>query len=196
MNSDQEAASSAPTTPSGSAAERSCCGGSSGLRMGRLMLIAVPLGLLIGAALLAFAFFDLGTWLQNAMRPALVPARVRVMYRGEVLKEAQLATAPAARGLRGAIGFPTEDGDIVLKTDIDGAYQEGAYTGEHRVTVQVTQPVNRPGPPPLLTPEKYAAASTTPLRIFIYQSKPGELVVFELEGDPPASEGQSAADRP
>lgn len=164
-------------------------------RLGKVLMVVVPVAVLAVAALVLMRFMDVEGVLGSLARPKLVPASGQVLFQGKPLLNAQITTYPVSgRGLP-ALGWTDEEGKFTLKTDIEGNYVEGATAGEHRVTVAAYQPASGPGAPALLTPQPYAAAGTSPLRITIGSNPTDNEFQFVLEGEVPGSaQGAAQAD--
>jgi Ca2+-binding EF-hand superfamily protein len=158
----------------------------------RILLVVIPVGLLIVIAAAFFGVFDGAEWVRGLMQPPLVCADVRVTYRGQPLANATVMTEPTA-DLPGAIGMPGEEpGLYVLRTDLQGHYNDGAYAGEHKVTVAAHKVTAAPAAP-LLTPTKYSTLDTTDLVITVSRSPESNHFVLELEDDESGSVDDSGA---
>lgn len=154
------------------------------VRLGRVLLVVAPVAILAVMAVAFIPYFDLDALLDRFSRPALAPVRGQAFFNGEPLPNAQVATQPMGRG-RSALGWTDDEGKFTLKTDIQGELVEGATVGEHRVAVTVYQMIPGPAAPPLLTPQQYASAGTSPLRIMIGQNPDQNQFELKLEGEPP-----------
>lgn len=151
------------------------------IRPGVILLVVLPVALLLAVAGIFFGLFDGVQWLSDALKPARVSVVGRVVYNGEPLSDAIIETRPIDGDLMGAIGAGDDQGQFKLLTQIRGDFLDGAYAGEHQVTVKrYDTSVMAFGPPPLLTPSKYASFNTSPLRINI-EAGQAELVL-ELNG--------------
>ena len=156
----------------------------------RARMVAKILAFAMVALLAAFLFFgvlDGVTWLTNLAKPPLVPVTGKVLFNGEPLSKAEIATQPLKPGLRGSNAMADEAGQFTLVTDVDGEFVKGAYAGPHRVTVIRRHDVVTFGPAPARTPLQYASFDTSPLQITIAK---GESIELRLEGEasePPAA---------
>jgi len=149
----------------------------------RILLVVVPVGLLIVAGTAFFGVFDGAEWVASLLHPPLVRTEVQVTYRGQPVPNAMLITQPAA-GLKGAIGMPeSEPGRYVLQTDIQGYYHDGAYAGEHKVSVAGYGVSAGASAPPLLTPQSYSSLATTDLVIVVSKSPESNHFALKLEDD-------------
>lgn len=181
--------------------------GGKSLQIGNVLKIVVPAFVILAGAFVFFGLFDGAQRLANLMKPSRVSVTGRVLFNDEPLPNAEIATQPVKPGLRGAIGTTDEQGRFKLMTHIDGEFLEGAYQGEHRVTVIRRHNVSTLGPPPLMTPEQYASFDSSPLRIEVSQE---HSVVLRLQGElspappspppmvqrPPGGAGAAAANSP
>jgi hypothetical protein len=155
------------------------------VRPGAILMIVVPIALLMGGAVVFFGMFDGAQWLSDAAKPARANTKGRVTYNGEPLPDAVIETRPANGDLRGAIATGDDQGKFKLLTQFRGDFLDGAYIGEHQVTVKrYDMNVMTLGAPPLLTPSKYASFDTSPLRITVKEG--GTEIVLHLEGEPDA----------
>lgn len=166
------------------------------LSVKRILLVVIPVGLLVVAGTAFFGVFDGLEWVRSLMYPPLVRADVRVIYRGQPVANALLMTKPAG-GLQGAVGMPgKEPGLYVLQTDLQGQYNDGAYAGEHKVTVAGYGVTAAAAAPPLLTPAKYSVMDTTDLVITVSRSPESNHFVLELDHDGSAdADGEGVIDR-
>lgn len=158
------------------------------LRIRRLLAVVVPLAVVVTAAALGWGYFDVPALIANWRMPPLTPVSGQVLFNDQPLAEAEVLTQPENPKLRGAIGVTDADGRFVLKTDVNGKFETGAFVGSHRVTVAKrdnSKPVG-PAPLPLLTPAQYSQFDKTPLEIQVARV-PLDRVVFRLEGavEPP-----------
>ncbi|MDP7019532.1 MAG: hypothetical protein QGG36_27290, partial [Pirellulaceae bacterium] len=85
-------------------------------------------------------------------------------------------------GLPGALGSIESDGTFKLFTEIKGSAIDGAYLGNHKVTVSVFRPPAGFGPSTLVSPEEYADFSQTPFKVTVGNTN--EPLKLALEGDP------------
>jgi hypothetical protein len=152
------------------------------LRLSVIGFTVVPLGLVAIGIILFIGVFDGPAWLRTLTARPLAPVSGQVLFNGKPLGNVEVMTQPTEPGMRAAVGFPVmngeDDGRFVLKTDINGTYQDGIQVGEHKVTIAVHLVSNAPTAPPLLTPEIYASFATTPLRINVPKSG---LVDYEIK---------------
>lgn len=153
-------------------------------RLRNVLMIVVPVAVLAAMVVAVSGFVD-DALLGDLTRPALVPAKGQVTYQGQPLLNAQIGTQPTGRGMS-ALGWTDDEGKFTLKTDIRGKYVDGATVGEHRVTVMAYGTSGGPSAPPLLTPEQYASAGTSPLRITVKRNPDENEFKFVLEGDAPS----------
>jgi hypothetical protein len=151
--------------------------------LGRVVLLLVPL---VASVLLlgwGWGYYDVGNRVSRWRLPPLVQVTGRVYLNGQPLKGAQVFTQPVGLQCRGAMGVADDEGRFTLRTDVDGDFVEGAYAGEHRVTVLGIDPNSRPGPfkPPTITPPESEEFETTPLRIQVDRDPERNQVEFRLE---------------
>ena len=154
-----------------------------GFSLGRVLTLAGPIAVLVIGGGAFFGYFDGAKRIERWRRPPLVPARGQVLYNGEPLIDGQVTAS--SRGGPGSIGYLDKNGRFILRTDIDGDYVDGAFVGEHVVTVAWT--VTQPGasPPLLKTPVIYSSPATSPLRITVSPSAAKNDFTIEIEGAPP-----------
>jgi hypothetical protein len=157
----------------------------------RVLRIVVPVFLLGAACVVFFGFFDGMAWLADLMKPPLTHSTGQVLLNGEPLAHGEVRTKPATPGLAGAIGFLNELGEFELKTEIKGDFIDGAYPGEHKVTV--TKYGMAQGPvAPLLVPQEYTSFATTPLTITISRDSADNKFPLPIAGEPASPTGVSA----
>jgi len=156
----------------------------SDFRLWRVLALVLPAFVLAAAAVVFFGFYDGLARLQALMRPPLVPATGKVLYNGKPLANARIFTQPLRPGLRGSIAFTDDDGSFTLQYDNQGKWADGAYVGEHKVTVAGYGPQPPAGAPPLLTPPEYESFDTTPLRIHVTRDPKQNVFTLELSGEP------------
>ncbi len=167
--------------------------GAARVRPGAILMVVVPIGLAVVGGFVFFGIYDGVQWLSHVARPARVGVAGRVLFNGEPLPNAVIATRPADGDWGGAIASSDEQGNFKLLTHLNGDFLDGAYVGEHQVTVKGYDPNVNPmfGPPPLLTPDKYASFDTSPLRIMVEEQ--GGEITLGLEGEAnPSTAGESA----
>jgi hypothetical protein len=157
-------------------------------RLRTVLMIVIPVAALVLAAVAAAGLLDVDAIFSDLARPALVPATGQVLFQGEPLPGATIATAPVGRGMA-SLGWTDAEGKFSLKTDIRGVYVEGATVGEHRVTVAAysTVPIGGPGAQPLVSPQQYVSIGTSPLRITVGPNAATNQFQLVLEGEVPAS---------
>lgn len=153
-------------------------------RVWRVLLIVVPAALIAALVVAFFGFLDGWTLIQSLTRPPLVPVTGKVLYNGQPLANARIWTQPLKPGLRGSVGFTDDEGTYKLEFDDKGRWVEGAFVGEHKVTVAGYGPQRGPAPPDLLTPPRYEQFDTTPLRISVTPDPTKNVFILELEGEP------------
>jgi hypothetical protein len=120
------------------------------------------------ALLLCAAVIGGFVWLLDA--PVLVPVTGRVKFGDKSLKTGFVTAIPVRGGLA-ALSALDAEGNFDLMTN--GV--RGAYTGEHKLTVQAMTPGMPPKP---IVPQEYADEWTTPLTMKV---KKGESNHFEFE---------------
>lgn len=160
--------------------------GESSFRIGRVLTVLIPLVLL---AFLGFGFIamDGQTWVARLLRPPLAPAKGSVFYKGKPVVDATIMTSLANGTMPGALGQTDEYGEFVLQTDIRGTYEQGAYTGKHKLTVAVYEVNPGPGAASLKTPGKFASMADTPLTVEVVN---GGLNEFRIRLDDYLEEGE------
>lgn len=155
----------------------------SSVSVGRIMLIVVPIALIFVVAVVGFGLFDGAKILSNMMLPARVAATGQVMWRGQPLAGGELQTQHEEEEVTGAAGFLDDQGRFHLQTQVDGDYKDGAFVGEHKVTVTLYPATQQtPGIPPL-TPKRFASFDTTPLTIVVSKSPNENTYVITLDDD-------------
>ncbi|MBP89157.1 MAG: hypothetical protein CMJ64_20975 [Planctomycetaceae bacterium] len=153
------------------------------LSLRRVFVIVLPITVVMLAIVVGFGFFDGAKWINDLLRPPMVAGSGQVLFRGAPLGGGELRSKPESKGLPGAMGFLDDQGRFDLKTDIDGDYVDGAFVGEHKVTVTLYGQAFAAGTPPL-TPEKYASFDTTPLTIVVSKSSADNMYLITLQEDP------------
>lgn len=153
-------------------------------RVWRVLLIVFPAALIAALAVAFFGFLDGWALIQSLTRPPLVPVTGKVLYNGSPLANARIWTQPLKPGLRGSIGFTDDEGRFKLEFDDKGRWVDGAFVGEHKVTVAGYGPQRGPAPPDLLTPPQYEQFDTTPLRITVTPDPAKNDFTLELQGEP------------
>ena len=138
-------------------------------QLGRILKIVLPLALLLIGGGLFWGYFDGPKMIREWMQPARVVVTGQVLMDGEPLSGGEVATMPTTPGLKGASGFLDKDGKFSLKMDIRGTFIDGAFVGEHKVTVWKFDPNSPSGPrqPDLLTGREFFEFSTTPLKMTV-----------------------------
>lgn len=160
-------------------------------RLRKVLMVVVPVAVLAAVVVAVAGIIDVDVLLSDLTRPALAPAGGQVLFRGQPLLNGQIMTQPmAGRGLS-AIGWTDDEGKFTLKTDIRGNYVDGATVGQHRVAVSARENISMPGGPPLLTPEQYASAGTSPLQITVGRNPDENQFKLILEGEPPSQPKRS-----
>jgi len=157
------------------------------LQIGNVLKLVLPVLAVLMGAIIFFGVFDGAQWLKDRTQPPIVSVTGLVLFNGEPLSGAEIATQPAKQGLRSAIGATDEQGHFNLKTEVNGDFLDGAYAGEHVVTVVKRHNVTTFGVPPAMTPEKYASFAASPLRMLVSE---GLSIELRLEGelsDPPTA---------
>lgn len=163
-------------------------------RARNVLIVAVPVYLLIAAAVLAFfRFADWDRLWSDLTRPPLAPVTGQVLYHGEPLRNGQIMTQPIGGWGLSALGWTDDEGKFSLRTDIRGNYVDGATVGQHRVTVSAHENISRPGGPPLVTPALYDSMESSPLRIMVGKNAKENEFQLVLEGDPPSQQGPGPA---
>lgn len=154
-----------------------------GFRLGRVLMVVVPLAVLVLGGFYMFTYGDGVKWITGLFTPSMVKVTGQVFQGGEPLPGAQVRTKPVREGLKGSVGYCDAEGKFTLQTDIEGDFVEGAYAGEHIVTVQKAQMgMATASAPPMLTAAKYGSFKETPLHINIDASKPENHFELKLEG--------------
>ncbi len=170
-------------------------------RLGRVLLVLVPLSVVVTASLLGWGYYDVPRLIARWLLPPLVPATGRVYLNGETAGGAQVFTEPIGLHCRGGMAVADREGWFSLRTDVDGNFLPGVYLGEHRVIIRQPDPHSKPGPfkPPLISPPECAEFETTPLRMRVDRDPARNQVEFRLEHKaeaPPANEGQEGEEAP
>jgi hypothetical protein len=152
-------------------------------RVGRILLVMVPLSLAILAAGIAWGYYDVSGCISRWMLPPLVPVSGQVFMDGKPLEDAQIFTQAVNAKGRNALAKTDAAGRFALRTDVQGDFHDGVYVGEHRVMIIKHDPAAPTGPfnPPLLTPTDCAKFETTPLRLRVERDPARNRVEFRLE---------------
>ena len=164
----------------------------SALSLRRVFMIVLPVAVVMFGGVVGFGFFDGAKWIKDLLRPPLVAGAGQVLFRGVPLAGGELRSKPETKGLPGAMGFLDDEGRFDLKTPIDGDYVDGAFLGQHKVTITLYGQAFSAGAAPL-TPKKYASFDTTPLTIVVTRSSADNTYLFELEEDVEESASDASA---
>jgi len=154
----------------------------SSFRLGTVLAILFPIGILLSIGFLAWGYLDLPGKIARMGRPPLVLVKGKVIFEGKPLAGATLETKMENGSAEGAIAFTNDDGNFVFQTDVTEGRANGAFAGKHKITVKRfdhTAPVSA-GAPPLMTPADYSDFAKTPLSVEITAESaksPLELVV-------------------
>lgn len=154
----------------------------SSFRLGTVLTILFPIGILLSVGFLAWGYLDIPGKIARMGRPPLVLVKGKLIFEGKPLAGATLETKMENGSGEGAIAFTNDDGNFVFQTDVTEGRANGAFIGKHKITVKRfdhTAPVSA-GAPPLMTPADYADFSKTPLSVEITAESaksPLELVV-------------------
>lgn len=152
------------------------------VNIARVLLIAV-VGVVIFAGLLGGVYYDLPAKFQATTLPDRFSGSGVATWEGVPLTGGTVIFYPDRKGLRPSVGFIGEGGAFELKTDIQGRFEDGAYPGEHRVTVE-HYGVDAPLGAPPATPTKYAERETTPLRFTVSKVPEDNKYMIDLKGKP------------
>jgi hypothetical protein len=180
----QSGAGNAPELSSERAVDPSPAGGAV-FRIGTVLKILLPAVIILGGGFLFFGVLDGVKWATDLTKPSIIPVTGKVLFNGEPLPQAEIATRPVKPGLRGANGTSDDQGQFTLFTDVDGEFEKGAYAGTHRVTVIRRHNVATFGPAPAMTPEVYTSFDTSPLEINVSQGAGIELRLEGKASEPP-----------
>ncbi len=146
----------------------------------RLLLIAVML-LVAGIGGVSWWTFGGGEkWWHSVWLPAKVEFRGKVTLNGQPLRGGQLMTWPDRRGVRQSVGFIDQEGEFILRTDIDGDYVEQAFVGRHRISVLQFAPQVGATAPKLTSPVKYTSPDTSGLAITVDRDPSKNDALLEL----------------
>lgn len=153
------------------------------LRLGRILLVILPLGIVALAGAIAWGYFDVGTRLSEWMTPPLVPVSGRVFLNGEPLVGGQVFARSLDRDGCNALGKTDAQGNFTLRTDVRGDFLPGVLVGQHRVIIIKPDPAVPPGPfkPPTITPPECADFDHSPLRMKVERDPARNNVEFRLE---------------
>ncbi len=152
--------------------------------LGSLPMIVIPAVVILGGAIALWVLRD------SIFPPRLVQVSGIVYMNGEPLANANIRTLPfnfaagEASGLNDAEGVSDTEGRFTLSTFEGGEPLEGAYVGDHKVTVAVTEPGPGGFGVVTLSPAEYADSTTTTLRIAVSSSADeNQSFKLELEGE-------------
>lgn len=135
-------------------------------------------------------------WWRNAWRPAMAEFHGKVTLDGKPLRGGQLTTWPDQRGVPRSVGFIGQDGEFLLRTDIDGKFVEQAFVGRHRISVtQFAQQVG-PSAPQLTSPAKYSSPDTSGLSVTIVRDQSQNHANMELVSDSPNADDRGPTAKP
>ncbi|MBM4000472.1 MAG: hypothetical protein FJ297_13200 [Planctomycetes bacterium] len=154
-------------------------------RLARVLLLVVPLVVLVVGGYAFLTVFGGMERIAAWTRPPHVPVKGRVSWNGKPVKGAQVMTRPSKSNLRGSIGATDADGAFELLLDVGGRYEDGAYVGDHAVTVALYGPHPPATPPPLLSPAEYAGFDTTPLHFEVSRDAEKNKWKIAIEGEAP-----------
>lgn len=113
-------------------------------------------------------------WYVTSLEPALHPVRGVVYLDDEPMTDGAVMTTHAG-GRLGALSVIDENGRFELRTNGEA----GAYQGEHKVTIMLT---NGGFPPVSLIPKKYSNAAETPFTISVDAHTQDTEIKLELFG--------------
>ena len=154
------------------------------LDLGSLPMIVIPAVVILGGAIALWVLRD------SIFPPQLAQVSGIVTMNGEPLANANIRTLPfnfaagEASGLNDAEGVSDAEGRFTLSTFKGGEPLEGAYVGDHKVTVAVTEPGPGGFGVVTLSPAEYADSTTTTLRIAVSSSADeNQSFKLELEGE-------------
>ena len=154
----------------------------SGFSLRRILMLVVPVALIAGAVL-AYARWSGSGAFQTFDASDLVATEVRVMFRGEPLKDATLVTK-TADGRAGGIGATDDDGMMRLMTDVGGGMiADGVLPGKHTISIVASLPGTGATPGPAFTPEQYRTVASTPIEIDFTATAPSRIEVVLTDDD-------------
>ena len=163
------------------------------LDLGSLPMIVIPAVVVLGGAIAFWQFSD------SIFPPRLTEVSGIVTINGEPLAMANIRTLPfnfeagEASGLNDAEGSTDAEGRFSLVTFAGGERLPGAYVGDHKVTVAVTEPGPGGFGVVTLSPAAYADSTTTTLRISVSSSdSKNHDFKLELEGEVRGRKADSA----
>ena len=159
--------------------------GQSPPRLGLLLVLAVGL-LVVGAGGIYWWTFAGGEkWVQALGLPSKVAFRGKVTLDGAPLRGGQLTAWPDRAGVPRSVGFIEQDGEFILRIDIDGVFHEEAFVGRHRVSVTQYEKQQGPSAPKMTTPAKYSSPDTSGLVIVVDRDPAKNTVELNLVSDAP-----------
>ncbi len=153
----------------------------------RLLMIALCLAVIGSGGVYWWAFEGGEKWWHSVLLPAKATFRGKVTLDGEPLRGGQLMALPVRAGVPQSAGFIGQDGDFILRTDIDGNYVDHAFVGRYRVTVTQFAMQAGASPPRMTSPAKYASISTSGLSITVDRDASKNEALIELHSDPKVS---------
>jgi len=157
-----------------------------GVSTARVLMIVIPLALV---AVVVFGLYVTGAlnFLEAFVKPALVESKGVVYWNGNILKGGEINTQHETKGVRGATGYIKADGTFVLTTQVNGEFVDGAYAGQHKVTIRQIDRLAPRGAsmPPPGSPEKYLDFATTDLTINVVRDASKNSFRLEMSGAGP-----------
>lgn len=135
------------------------------IRARKVLTLIVPLSILV-IAVAAFWVFLGGAELVAALRrPPLVKAEGIALMDGKPMSAGVVTSHPTDPDLAHSTGSIDAQGRFTLRTRVAGRIYEGAYAGEHRVTVRLGGAAGPLPQPERLKEAAYTTVQQTPLRI-------------------------------
>jgi Ca2+-binding EF-hand superfamily protein len=156
----------------------------SSFRLGTVLAILFPIGILLSVGFLAWGYLDIPGKIARMGRPPLVLVKGKVIFEGKPLAGATLETKMENGSAEGAIAFTNDDGNFVFQTDVTEGRANGAFAGKHKITIKRfdhTAPVSA-GAPPLMTPADYSDFDKTPLTVEITAESAKSPLELVIEG--------------
>ncbi len=174
---------SAPATLANGGKTSGSPAGGSRSPWGRLLLIALGLVVVGSGGVYWWAFEGGEKWWHSVLLPTKATFRGKVTLDGEPLRGGQLMALPVRAGVPQSAGFIGQDGEFILRTDIEGNYVDHAFVGRYRVTVTQFAMQVGASPPRMTSPAKYASTATSELSITVDRDASKNDALIELRSD-------------
>lgn len=154
--------------------------GQSPPRLGLLLGLALGLMVVGAGGVYWWTFAGGEKWFHALLLPSKAAFRGTITLDGAPLRGGQLIAWPDRAGVPQAVGFIGQEGEFLLRTDIDGVFHEEAFVGRHRVSIAQYALQRGPSAPQLTSPAKYSSPDSSGLVIVVDRDPAKNSVVLNL----------------